>query len=150
MKPSATYTGKPALGLAGKKKGFPIDSAFVMDLTGIPFRPLEATDERRGGARVFTINALPFPSSRVGTHVLGTRLDTRLSGLFPLGSDYPGCFVGGYPKPTEGETKDVHGLLVKWAHGRLTVWVFPDIGHDKTVLAQDWRDGNLDGLEAAK
>jgi hypothetical protein len=67
-----------------------------------------------------------------------------------LGSDYPGCFVGGYPKPAEGETKDVHGLLVKLAPGRLSVWVFPNIGHDKTVLAQDWRDGNLDGVEAAK
>ena len=152
MKPTSTYVSSSlALGLPdGRKAGLPLDSAFIMDIAGQPFQPLESLDERRGGVRVFTINKLPYPSSRNGTHALGTRLDSRLSGLFPLGSDYPGCFVGGWPKPEDGVKKDVHGLLVKWAPGRLTVWVFPDIGHDKTVLMQDWRDGNLDGVEPAK
>lgn len=147
MKPSAVYSGKPALGLAGKKKGFPLDSTFVMDLKGTPYRPLEVLDERRGGVKVICINALPFPGPRHGTHALGTRVDSRLSGLFPLGSDFPGCFVGGYPKPTDGLVKDVDGLLVKWSPGRLIVYVFPSVGHDKSVLVQDWKDGNLEGVE---
>lgn len=149
MNPTSIFTGPSALGLTGTKKGKPLASLNVVTLTaGVVYLPFEVPDERRGGVFVLGLNALPFPKPSGATHVLSNRTDSRLTGLFPLGADYPGCFVGGYPK--DGPEKDRDAFLVKWTPERLTVYVFANFGHDKTVLVQAWKDGRLEGVESPK
>lgn len=145
MTPTSIYAGPPALGLSGAKKGKPLTSVNVVKVTaGAVYPPFEVPDERRGGAFVLGVNALPFPKPQGATHALSNRTDSRLTGLFPLGVDYPGCFVGGYPK--DGPEKDRDAYLVRWTPESLTVYVFASFGHDKTVLVQAWKDGHLEGV----
>ena len=146
MSPTSVYAGPPALGLKGARKGQPLTSVNVVEMiAGVFYPPFVVPDERRRGALILGVNALPFPGPKTGTHSLSNRADSRLTGLFPLGADFPGCYVGGYPK--EGPEKDRDAFLVKWTPKRLTVCVFKGFGHDKTVLVQEWKDGKLEGVE---
>ena len=150
MKPFATYYGPPALGLRGEKKGQPIPSANTVKLkAGEEYQPFEVPDERRAGVLILGIspNGNPRRKPDDAPFFLSNRAGS-MTGLFPLGSDYPGCYVGGYPK--EGPEKDQDAILVKWTPEEITAHVFPSFGHSKTVLVDDWREGNLEGVEPPK
>jgi|GEM_PF-5238879 hypothetical protein len=146
MRPDSVYRAKRSVNLAGKNKGLASASVFAnaKRISGEVIPEFEVLDGARGVATLM-INPDPFPKRRNATHILGNKSDTRLSGLFPLGSDFPLNWVGGFPK--SGPDKDTTALLVTITDDTLTIYVFLNFGHDKTILVSDWIEGNLDGVD---
>ncbi len=131
----------------GMHLGRPITGTFELVHNGAEPYPHFSHKAKRSGEVTITKSRNPDNSPRAGEWILNRPKTgpedkgSRLTALFCLNPEWPGCFLGDSP-----DRLDV--WLVQFDHdGKgLTIHVLPGRFQDRDALFAHWTEGNLDGV----